>query len=240
MKKRTVILISVCGVLLAAGILAALALKYYRVTTVYVEGNVHYSNEEIMDMVMSGTLGDNSLYLALKYRDKGVDNIPFVQKMDVDILSPDTIRITIYEKAMAGYIEYLGKYMYFDKDGIIVEASEQKSVGIPQVTGLSFGYVVMHEKLPVDNPEIFEDILDITQLLNKYGVQADKIRFDRAMHKTLYFGEARVSLGSNEKIGEKIMKLKGILPELAGKKGMLRMDNYSEEVKNVTFELDSE
>lgn len=146
MKKRTVILISVCGVLLAAGILAALALKYYRVTTVYVEGNVHYSNEEIMDMVMSGTLGDNSLYLALKYRDKGVDNIPFVQKMDVDILSPDTIRITIYEKAMAGYIEYLGKYMYFDKDGIIVEASEQKSVGIPQVTGLSFGYVVMHEK----------------------------------------------------------------------------------------------
>ena len=240
MKKRTVILISVCGVLLAAGILAALALKYYRVTTVYVEGNVHYSNEEIMDMVMSGTLGDNSLYLALKYRDKGVDNITFVQKMDVDILSPDTIRITIYEKAMAGYIEYLGKYMYFDKDGIIVEASEQKSVGIPQVTGLSFGYVVMHEKLPVDNPEIFEDILDITQLLNKYGVQADKIRFDRAMHKTLYFGEARVSLGSNENIGEKIMKLKGILPELAGKKGMLRMDNYSEEVKNVTFELDSE
>ncbi len=240
MKKRTVILISVCGICLAAGILASLLLRYYRVTTVYVEGNIHYSNEEIMDMVMTGTLGDNSLYLALKYKDKGVDNIPFVQKMDVDILSPDTIRITIYEKAMAGYIEYLGKYMYFDKDGIIVEASEQKTAGIPQVTGLSFGYVVMHEKLPVDNPEIFEDILDITQLLNKYGVQADKIRFDRAMHKTLYFGEARVSLGSNENIGEKIMKLKGILPELVGKKGMLRMDNYSEEVKNVTFELDSE
>lgn len=240
MKKRTVILISICGICLAAGILASLLLRYYRVTTVYVEGNIHYSNEEIMDMVMTGTLGDNSLYLALKYKDKGVDNIPFVQKMDVDILSPDTIRITIYEKAMAGYIEYLGKYMYFDKDGIIVEASEQKTAGIPQVTGLSFGYVVMHEKLPVDNPEIFEDILDITQLLNKYGVQADKIRFDRAMHKTLYFGEARVSLGSNENIGEKIMKLKGILPELVGKKGMLRMDNYSEEVKNVTFELDSE
>ena len=36
------------------------------------------------------------------------------------------------------------------------------------------------------------------------------------------------------------MKLKGILPELEGKKGMLRMDNYSEEMKNVTFELDSE
>ena len=240
MKKRTVILISICAGFLTVGILAAVLLRYYRVTTVYVEGNIHYDNEEIMEMVMTGRLGNNSLYLAMKYKNKGVDNIPFVQTMDVDILSPDTIKITVYEKAMAGYIEYLGKYMYFDKDGIIVESSEQKTTGIPQVTGLNFGYVIMHEKLPVDNPEIFEDILDITQLLNKYGVQADKIRFDKAMHKTLYFGEARVSLGSNENIGEKIMKLKGILPELSGKKGMLRMDNYSEEMRNVTFELDAE
>lgn len=240
MKKRTVILISASALLLILGMLAAFALQYYKVTTVYVEGSIHYTNEEIMNMVMTGELGDNSLYLALKYKNKGVDNIPFVETMDVDILSPDTIRITVYEKAIAGYIEYLGRYMYFDKDGIIVEASEQRTTGIPQVTGLSFDHVVMYEKLPVDNPEIFADILDITQLLNKYGIQADKIQFDKSKYKTLYFGEARVSLGSNDNIGEKIMKLKAILPELQGKKGLLRMDNYSEEVKNITFELDEE
>ncbi len=158
--------------------------------------------------------------------------------MDVDILSHDTIRITVYEKALAGYIQYLGRYMYFDKDGIIVEASQQRTAGIPQVTGLSFGYVVMYEKLPVDNPDIFEEILDITQLFNKYDIQADKIQFDKQLNKTLYFGEARVSLGSNDNIGEKIMKLKAILPELDGKKGLLRMDNYSEEVQNITFEIE--
>ncbi len=238
MKKKIGVALSLCAAVCIIGGAAAALLHYYKVTTVYVEGNVHYSNEEIMDMVMSGRLGDNSLFLALKYKNRGVDDIPFVQTMDVDILSPDTIRITVYEKAMAGYIEYLGKYMYFDKDGTIVEASDQKTAGIPQVTGLSYGYVVMNEKLPIDNPEIFADILDITQLLNKYDIQADKIQFDKSLHKTLYFGEARVSLGSNENIGEKIMKLKGILPELDGKKGMLRMDNYSEEVQNVTFELD--
>ena len=240
MKKKTVILISVVILLAVAGALAMQVLKHYQVTTVYVEGNVHYTNEEIMDMVMDGELGDNSLYLALKYKNKGVENVPFVQTMDVDILSPDTIKITVYEKAMAGYIEHLGRYMYFDKDGIIVEASGERTAGVPQVTGLTFSHVVMHEKLPVENTEVFEDILDITQLLNKYGIQADKIRFDKTMHKTLYFGEARVSLGSNDNIGEKIMKLKAILPELEGKKGLLRMDNYSEEVQNITFELDSE
>ena len=229
---------SIC--ILLGGCIVGTLLRYYKVTTVYVEGNIHYNNEEIIDMVMTGTLGNNSLYLALKYKNKGVDNIPFVQTMDVKILSPDTIKITVYEKAMAGYIEYLGRYMYFDKDGIIVESSELQTPGVPQVSGLTFGYVVMHEKLPVENPEIFEDILDITQLLNKYEIQADKILFDKSMRKTLYFGEARVSLGSNDNIGEKIMKLKAILPELSGKKGLLRMDNYSEEMQNITFEIDSE
>lgn len=241
MKKKGIILAAVLGMLVALLSAAAVQLlKYYRVTTVYVEGNVHYTNEEVMDMIMGGRLGDNSLYLSLKYKNKGIEGIPFVQTMDVDILAPDTIRITVYEKAVAGYIGYLGRYMYFDKDGIIVESSKEPTKGIPQVTGLSFSHVVMYEKLPVDNPEVFEEILDITQLLNKYGVQADKIRFDKSMHKTLYFGEARVSLGSNDNIGEKIMKLKAILPELSGKKGLLRMDNYSEEVQNITFEIDEE
>ena len=240
MKKRICILLGGCIVGTLLGGLMFIALRYYKVTTVYVEGNIHYNNEEIMDMVMTGTLGNNSLYLALKYKNKGVDNVPFVQTIDVKILSPDTIKITVYEKAMAGYIEYLGRYMYFDKDGIIVESSELQTPGVPQVSGLTFGYVVMHEKLPVENPEIFEDILDITQLLNKYEIQADKILFDKSMRKTLYFGEARVSLGSNDNIGEKIMKLKAILPELSGKKGLLRMDNYSEEMQNITFEIDSE
>ena len=240
MKKRTVLLIGIILLLAALGAAGAWALSFYKVTTVYVEGNVHYTNEEIMSMVMDGTLGDNSLYLSLKYKKKGIDTIPFIQKMDVRILAPDTIKITVYEKALAGYIEYLGRYMYFDKDGIIVESSQQRTAGIPQVTGLKFGYVIMHEKLPVENPEIFADILDITQLLNKYDIQADKIQFDRSMQKTLYFGEARVSLGTNDNIGEKIMKLKAILPELSGKKGLLRMDNYSEEVQNITFELDPE
>lgn len=79
----------------------------YTVTNVYVEGNVHYSNEEIMDMVMSGRYGNNSLILSLKYRDKSIEGIPFVEKMDVSVLDPHTVKIEVYEKALAGYVEYL-------------------------------------------------------------------------------------------------------------------------------------
>lgn len=210
----------------------------YKVTTVHVDGNIHYTNDEIKAMVMDGRFGDNSLFLSLKYRDKGVDGIPFIETMDVDIESRDTIRITVYEKALAGYVMYLGRCVYFDKDGIVVETSEEKTAGIPQVTGLSFDHVILHEPLPVDRPELFDEILNITQQLAKYSLSADRIYFDSAYQVTLYFGEAKVSLGENQDIDEKIMKLQYILPDLLGKSGTLDMREYTEDTKTYSFEQD--
>lgn len=210
----------------------------YKVTTVHVEGNIHYTNEEICDMVMGGRFGDNSLFLSLKYRDKGIEGVPFIETMDVSIEAKDTIRITVYEKALAGYVRYLERYVYFDKDGIVVETSQEKTAGIPQVTGLSFDHVVLHDPLPVDKPELFDEILNITQQLSKYSLTVDKIYFDSAYQVTLYFGEVRIALGENVDIDEKIMKLQYLLPSLQGKSGILDMRDYSEDTTTYSFEQD--
>ncbi len=210
----------------------------YTVTTVYVEGNVHYTNEEIMAMVMEGRYGNNSLFLSLKYRDKGIDNIPFIQTMDITVEAKDTIRITVYEKAVAGYISYLGQYIYFDRDGIVVEASEEMTPGIPQVTGLGLSHIVLHERLPVENEEVFEDILNITQLLEKYSLPVDKIYFSPDYQVTLIFGNARVAMGDSDDIDEKIMRLQYMLPSLEGKSGTLDMREYTEDTKMISFEPD--
>ncbi|MDE6994255.1 MAG: FtsQ-type POTRA domain-containing protein, partial [Lachnospiraceae bacterium] len=196
-KRRMIlsaVLLSILTFLIAAYIYI---INNYTVTTVHVEGNIHYTNEEIMEMVMGGIYGDNSLILSLRYRDKGIENIPFIEMMDVNIEAKDTIRITVYEKALAGYVAYLGRYVYFDKDGIVVETSMEKTEGVPQVTGLKFDYVVLHETLPVEKPEVFAEILNITQQLDKYSMSADKIYFDSDYQITLLFGDARVALGND-------------------------------------------
>lgn len=213
-------------------------INQYKVTTVHVEGSVHYTNEEIIEMVMGGRFGDNSLFLSLKYRDKGMEDVPFIETMDVTIEAKDTIRITVYEKALAGYIKYLGRYVYFDKDGIVVETSEEETAGIPQVTGLTFDHVILHEPLPVDKPALFDEILNISQQLAKYSLSADRIYFDSVNDVTLYFGNVKIALGENKDIDEKIMKLQYILPDLLGKSGTLNMREFSEDTKTYSFEQD--
>ena len=208
----------------------------YTVSTVYVEGNVHYTEDEIKDIVMSGFLGDNSLYLSLKYRNKGIEGVPFVDTMDVKVLAPDTIRIIVYEKVLTGYVRFMDTYMYFDKDGYVVESSSIRTAGVPQVTGLKFDHVVVGQALPVEDRDIFNKILNVTKLLNKYELKADKLYFNRAGEVTVYFGEVKVALGSESlAMEDKLMLLPELLPSLEGKKGTLQMNTQSEGDGRYTF-----
>ena len=235
-KSLYVIGIVLLVILIAGGITYKYIYDNYTVTNIYVTGNTHYTNEEIIDMVLGDKEVHNSLFLSLKYRDKSIEDIPFIEKMDVDIVSRDTIRINVYEKAIAGYFAHLGRYMYFDRDGIVVESSYEASDDVPEVMGLNFDYIIMYEKLPTPNETIFEEILDLTQLLSKYNMKADKIFFDSEYNVYLYFGGVEVSLGTKDFIDEKIIQLQYILPELEGKNGILEMKDFDDSTKNITFE----
>lgn len=216
-------------------------LHTYTVKTVYVEGNFHYTNEEIENFVMSGPLSNNSLYLSVRYKDKGVDNIPFVDVMNVSILEPDTIKITVYEKALAGYIKFMDTNMYFDRDGYVVETSSVKTEGVPQITGLAFDYAVLGEPLPVADEDVFHEILTLTNLLKKYQLTADKIRFHSDGRITIYFGKVKVALGKEKaRLEDKMMLLPEFLPSLEGKSGTLQLETYVEGNGRYTFKPDGE
>lgn len=232
-RRKKWILILFCVLAVTAGILFAgnYVLSTYHVNTVYVDGNFHYSDQEIQEILMGGVpgvLGENSLYLAHKYKNWEAGDIPFIDAITVETLAPDTIKITVYEKALAGYIKYLDTYMYFDKDGYIVENSSVRTAGIPQITGLSFSYAVLGQPLPVEDPRVFEDILTITKLLDKYELTADKIHFENK-NITLCFADVEVALGNERGFLEnKIMNLPQFMGTLEGKKGILHMETYDE------------
>lgn len=237
-RKWPIVLLVLFGI--SAAVLGAgyYVLSNYTIKNVYVEGNIHYTQEEIQEIVMDGPLGNNSLYLSLKYKKKGIEDVPFVDVMDVSILAPDTIKITVYEKALAGYVAYMDSYMYFDKDGYVVESSNIRTEGVPQITGLQFSYCTLGQKLPVEREDIFSSIMELTKLLTKYKLSPDRIYFRDYTEITLYFADVRVALGEGSDLEEKLMVLPTFLENLEGKKGVLRMENYNRDTKTTVFERD--
>ena len=114
-RKKFILWAIVIAVVLVAAAFG-IVVTQFSVTDVRVEGNEHYTDKQIKDMILPEGMLNNSLYLAVKYRNKEIKDIPFIEMMDVEIVSNHTIQINVYEKALAGCVNYLGNYMYFDRD----------------------------------------------------------------------------------------------------------------------------
>ena len=231
-KKKAVLWLGIiCALLFAFWLM----LVSCTITDFQVSGNLHYTTSQIRQMVESGWFGDNTLVVSLKYNNRSIKNIPFVETMDVKVVNRHTVRVQVYEKALAGYVQYLDHYMYFDNDGIVVENATVATPGLPMVTGLSFDHFVMYEPLPVKDPAIFQTILDVTNMLKKHDIMTDCIYFNEKNEMALYFGKVRVELGSKDLLEEKIQQLEAMMEYLTDKSGTLDLKNYKTDSPNTTF-----
>jgi len=235
-NKRKLVIVILLVVLLAAA--AIIINSVFSVKKVTITGNEHYTEEEIEKMVFENRYCYNSIYLYWKYNYKKDYSIPFIDTIDIEMRAENEVKVNVYEKSMVGYIEYLGSYMYFDKDGIIVESSSEKVEGIPLITGLKFDHIILYNPLVVEDESVFNTIVSLTQLLAKYEIAPDKIYFNSSYEMTLYFGEAKVYLGKDNETEEKIIRLRSILPDLEDLSGVLHMEDYQEGETNITFEKD--
>lgn len=60
---------------------------------------------------------------------------------------------------------YKGDYVYFDKDGIVLDSSKRRVGSAPLIKGLTFTEWSIGKKLPSDDDKKFQTILTITQLV---------------------------------------------------------------------------
>ena len=208
-------------ILLTAGFLL-------RIREVEVTGNQKYTKEEIEELVFQGRFGKNAVVCFLKDHFGSHSQIPFVEDYEIRFRGLGKAEVIVYEKSVVGYVSYMGSCMYFDKDGIVVESSSGRRNGIPLVTGLKFGHIALLKPLPLENEQMFGEILNLTQLLSTSGIAAEQIRYDSRQNVTLFIGSIKVYLGSSESIDGKVTELKGQLPVLSGLSGTLYLDTYSE------------
>ncbi len=212
--------------LLIIGIPVVIFLSTFHIKKVEVVGAKRYTQEQITGQLMKTALDHNSLYLFLKYRYVTKLRLPFVEKVDVAMNGTHSVTAYVYEKMIAGCIEFMGEYMYFDKDGIIVECSSKRLADVPIIKGLKFDRIILSEKLKVQKEELFDVIINLTQLIEKYEVAVDTVSFSSDYEVTLDCGNVTVLLGKKSTYDEALSELHNILAETGDRKITLDMRNY--------------
>lgn len=223
------------GVILAIVLLIGILLFAIQIKEIEVTGNKHYTEEQIVDLIFDETWSKNSAYCYYENNFQEPKSIPFIEEYKVEFQSPTKVRVVVYEKSVVGYVSYMSSYMYFDKDGIIVESSGEQLPGIPWITGMEFGHIVLHQPLPVANQSIFDQILNLTQVLSVNGVKVDKINYNSFLEAELTIGDIVVELGNDENLNGKVSELSDILPEIEGLSGTLYLDSYDENNSNPMY-----
>ncbi len=216
----------IVAALLVTVLAAAAALVNIREVTI--QGNSRYTEAEIAELIFQKKTDYNSALFFLREKTKDHIQIPFVEDYQIRFINPCHVEIIVHEKSVVGYVPYMGSYMYFDKDGIVVESTGQALEGIPCVEGLRFGQIVLYQPLPVEDKKIFEEILNLTQMLSVHGLNVDKIHYNSKGEANLYFGNVEVVLGDSAQMDGKISLLSDMMSSLEGLDGTLYLDNYDE------------
>lgn len=205
-------------VIIFLGIPVTAFLYYFQLKNITVTGSSRYNQDQIITRLVTSRADSNAIIFYLKYKYFVDIKIPFIEKMSFDLADKNTVNIRVYDKRIIGCIEFMGDYLYFDKDGIIVESTSKRLDDIPIVKGLKYHKIVLNEKLEVQKEELFEVILNLTQQIEKQSLKVDTISFNNKYEVTLDCGDIKAKLGKRSTYDEILAKLKNIMAEVEGKK----------------------
>jgi len=200
----------------------------FEVKSIRVTGNKYYNENAIKNEIFTSRFDYNSVLLEWKHKFAEKTQIPFIQEYTIKRIGNQEIEIKVYEKSLVACFGYMNEYVYFDQDGIVLECSSEKLERIPSITGIDFKGFALYEPIQVSDTDIFQKIVDLSQLIQKYELNIERVHFNTRKEVILHLEKITVELGEKEFYDEQIAALSDILTkaEAQNLEGEIDMRNY--------------
>lgn len=230
MKKISAYVFMTAAIIALCVILLMLC-PWFNIRQKNVIGNENVSSEEILSQ--AGLNGDNVNLFAFN-RLKAVKNLknnPYIESVKISKKLPNIINITVNERKIRGYVQYLKQYLYIDDDGLVIDVEDSYKQPRPIVVGLDFDTFTLGEKLPVDDESAFNTIVELSKLMTKQELLETIIKVDVSDTENikLYVNNMIVYFGDIENGSEKLAELKEIVKKIPKEdKGFLHLENPDE------------
>lgn len=190
-------LYKVLSILLAAGALAAACIVFFRVNTIEVEGNVHYTAQEIVEA--SGVeQGDNLIALPGSRVSAAIRNqLPYVEGVTLQRAYPDRLVIRVTERVAAASVDSAEGRWLISAQGKLLERDDG-SVRTIQIDGLTAvgPYAGGMVQTAAEDSLTLDYVKELLAVLEGYGMLGECARLDctAASSMTLEHGIYRLKL----------------------------------------------
>jgi cell division protein FtsQ len=222
LKKTLIIFVVVC-------ILVGCDIFFFRVTEVTVEGNTFFSQAEMEKKLCTSKLDYNTSTFFLRNLLGHRVSLPFVRQYEVTFPGVHKVHIKLYEKTIVSGVKYMNEYVYFDKDGMVLESSNTPKNNVPvfEVSGMK--KFSLYQVVQMQDQDMLKEMLDIANLITHYNIKAERIVFDSTNQVNIYSGNVRVILGKGQNHDDAMSALRSVLPKAAEQnlQGQIDMSNYS-------------
>lgn len=228
----------VLGLIITIILAVMLIYSCCRISTVTIDGNTVYADEDVKNAILNDTYSFNSVYVYLKSLIKPVENVPFIESYSITLDSPTAITIHVKEKEMLACVMASDgtNYVYFDDDGVVQELSTLTVNGVMLISGITVDDPQQGETLNIDS-DALKALLSLTKNLKKYEITASAIYFNESGDLFITYGDSiQIDFGNSNYMAEKVMRLTYILPKLEGMAGTLHLEDWNEENTDIVFE----
>lgn len=225
--------------ILIGGTIYYLTTPKFNITDIVVYGNSQNSVETYISLSKLNLNSTNIFAFTKKGVINNIKENAYVEDAQIKRKLPSTVEIYITERVEAYQAKYLDKYLYIDKQGYMLQISDEKK-DIPVIDGLTSisSSIKIGSRLNNDDLIKLDTVLKIMNYC-KYNSEENKITMidlNNASDYILYFeeDEKKVYLGNSSNITEKMDLAMKIMKSEKGKKGeiFVREDLLN---KNRTF-----
>ncbi len=211
--------------IIIGGIVFALVSPIFNIQEIKVVNN-ELINEETIKSLSELSVGENLFRFNTKKISKNVKSNAYIESVKIQRILPNKIQIEVQERKREFNIEFLNGYIYINKQGYILEISNEK-LDKPIIQGVSIQdeNVEVGSRLNSEDLEKLEDVIQIIDICKNYELDTkvtsidvtDKNEYSMYMEtekKTIYIGD-------NTNLSTKMLYIQAILEKNQDKEGYI-------------------
>ena len=223
-KRKIIISFIISLIILVACLIFLMTTPKFYITNIEIEGNKKNSEETYLSLTKIELNTTNIFSISKKSITKNLKENSYVENVEIKRKLPGTLQITIKEREIAYQAKYNDKYIYLDKQGYILEISEE-SKKTTKLIGLDSTNEGVYEGQRLKNNDLLklDTVLKIVNQCKYNSIENTITNIDLSDESDIILnidnGQKIVYLGDATSLSERILWLKTILQKEKKNKG---------------------